>query len=125
LKAIVFPKNLSQSLISRQISALGSFSVLSTLVHHTKSEPYHLTRIMKYFSFATLSLALSLWSTEMTTNVMADHPASEGSDLDWTHMDDMPVARSDLTATLVSVGGDDKIFLFGGCAAHQVKVRKD
>jgi len=38
---------------------------------------------------------------------------------------DMPVARSDLTATSVFVGGRDKIFLFGGCAADQVRAPWD
>ena len=40
-------------------------------------------------------------------------------------MNDLPAARSDLTATAVKVNGKDKIFLFGGCAADQVRAPWD
>mmetsp|Transcript_2783 Transcript_2783/g.5720 ORF Transcript_2783/g.5720 Transcript_2783/m.5720 type:complete len:394 (-) Transcript_2783:181-1362(-) len=72
---------------------------------------------MKFFlaSFATILLTLGY-----TVNADHGHESSDDNDkVQWEHMEDLPSARSDLTATLVSVGGQDKIYLFGGCAADQ------
>ena len=69
-------------------------------------------------------LSLALVVTVLTSCLTQVHGVQgrdlkSSEDIYWEDMPDMPVARSDLSATVVTVGGMDKIFLFGGCSKDQ------
>lgn len=78
------------------------------------------------FMLKTLTISISLAVLSPTLTLVSAHDGhTHGAGVEWTDMSGMPVARSDLSATVVTVGGYDKIYLFGGCSADQVKAPWD
>jgi len=76
--------------------------------------------------FSTTFISVAVAVTASFDLAMADghgHDHSTTEKITWTSITDLPSARSDFTATVAPVNGKDFIYIIGGCAADQGKVR--